>query len=547
VSVNQNSSLDDGTDRHSVGVDLIDYGQCHTQKWGWRRHGDTDFTMLLSIGAQVTRVARIRKTKRRFKLRRKDFLFLVLLTAGALFVHGYHPWAEDGALYIPGVEKLLNQRLFPFNAQFFESHAHLTLFPDLIAGSVRISHLPLPYALFLWNLLSIFLLLFACWELAGKCFSRSASRYAAVAMVAALMTLPVAGTALYILDQYLNPRNLTAFVGILAIAKVLDRKYVMAALLLLFGAAIHPLMSAFAMSLCFLLFCVERFESHRALGVCLLPFGFLDPPSAAYHQVAATHTYFYPMQWRWYEWLGAIGPVVILWWFSRIARCKQMRNMALVSRTLVLYQTIFVIAAVAVSAPARFESLARLQPMRSLHLVYILLALFSGGLLGEYVLEDRWWRWMALFLPLCAGMFHAQRVLFPASAHIEWPGAMSRNPWVQAFEWVRDNTPADAIFALDPYYMNAAGADENGFRAIAQRSMLADAVTDSGAVTMFPPMAEEWLEQVRAQNDWPRFQVQDFRRLQAKYGVNWVVLQQPGVMDLPCPYQNQTVKVCRLD
>jgi len=485
--------------------------------------------------------------KRRFQLQRKDFLFLVLLTVGALFIHGYHPWAEDAALYLPGVEKLLNPRLFPFNSQFFESHAHLTLFPDVIAGSVRMSHLPLPYALFFWHLASVFLLLFACWDLAGKCFIRTTSRYAGVALVAALLTLPVAGTALYIMDQYLNPRNLTAFVGIVATVKVLDRKYVMAALLLLFGAAIHPLMSAFAISLCFLLFCTEKFESGRAIVACLLPFGFLDPPSAAYHQVAVTHTYFYPMQWQWYEWLGVIGPILILWWFSRIARRKQMRNLELLSRTLVLYQTIFVIAAVAVSIPARFESLARLQPMRSLHLVYILLALFSGGLLGEYVLKDRWWRWMALFLPLCAGMFYAQRVLFPASAHIEWPGAMPRNPWVQAFEWVRDNTPPNAIFALDPYYMHIPGEDENGFRAIAQRSMLADGVTDSGAATMFPPLAEEWLMQVHAQNGWPRFQVPDFGWLQAKFGVNWVVLEQPGITDLQCPYQNQTVKVCRLD
>ena len=306
-------------------------------------------------------------------------------------------------------------------------------------------------------------------------------------------------------------------------------------------------MSVFAISFCFLLLCMEKFECSRAMVACLLPFGFLDPPSAAYHQVAVSHSYFYPMRWQWYEWLGAIGPIAILWWFSRIARSRQMRNLELMSRTLVLYEIVFVITALAVSAPARFESLARLQPMRSLHLLYILFVLFSGGLLGQFVLKDRWWRWMALFLPLCAGMFYAQRALFPASAHIEWPGSRPRNPWVEAFEWARDNTPPDAIFALDPYYMHVPGEDENGFRAIAQRSMLADGITDSGAVTMFPPMAEEWLAQVQAQTGWQKFQIQDFRRLQAQYGVNWVVLQQPGVAELQCPYQNQTVKVCRVD
>jgi len=75
------------------------------------------------------------------------------MTAAALFIHGYHPWAEDGAIYLPGVEKILHPRLFPFNAQFFESHAHLTFFPNLIAASVRLTHLPLLYALFFWHLI----------------------------------------------------------------------------------------------------------------------------------------------------------------------------------------------------------------------------------------------------------------------------------------------------------------------------------------------------------------------------------------------------------
>ena len=55
---------------------------------------------------------------------------------------------------------------------------------------------------------------------------------------------------------------------------------------------------------------------------------------------------------------------------------------------------------------------------------------------------------------------------------------------MQAFFWVRNNTPVDTVFALDPAHMKIPGEDSNGFRAISQRSMLADSVKDSGAVTM---------------------------------------------------------------
>jgi hypothetical protein len=481
-------------------------------------------------------------------LKLRDFLLLALLTLGALLVHGYHPWAEDSGIYLPGVEKILQPELFPFNFQFFESHAHLTFFPNLIAASVRMSHLPLDVVLFFWQLTSIFLLLLACWQLIGKCFHDERARWAGVALIAALLTLPVAGTALYIMDQYVNPRNLVACAAIFAIVKVIDEKYFQAALFLVAAAAIHPLMSVFAFSYCVVLFCTEKFDRPSADLACLLPFGLsFDPPPAAYHQVALEHPYFYLLQWHWYEWLGAIAPIPILWWFGRMARSRQLRNLDLLCRALIVYELVYLLVSLVVTIPARFEALARLQPMRSLYLLYVLFFLFTGGLLGEYVLKNRVWRWAALFVPLCAGMFVAQRALFPASAHIEWPGAAPKNEWVQAFLWIRGNTPRDAIFALDPTHMDIPGEEENSFEAVAERSMLADANKASGAVSMFPAMADEWFSQIQAQSGWTTFQAQDFRRLKSQYGVSWVVLQQPATAGLDCPYQNATVLVCRLN
>ncbi len=461
---------------------------------------------------------------------------------------GYHPGAEDAEIYLPGIEKILRPELFPFNAQFFQSHAHMTLFPNLIAASVQLSQLPIEVVTFGWQLLSLFLLLWAAWELMGKCFEDTKARWAGVVLLAALFTLPVAGTALYIMDQYINPRNLTAFAGIFAIVAVLDRKYIRAGLFLLFAAAMHPLMPAFAIFYAVILVWMRRRDFTNINFAAALPFAFLfQPTSAAYHQVATSHTYHYFLRWQWYEILGAVAPLGILWGFSRLARSRQMWNVDLLCRAFMVYESICIVAAVILSSSPRFEALARIQPMRSLYLLYIVMILLAGGFAGEYLLKNRAWRWVALFLPLCAGMFYAQRQLFPASAHIEWPGATPKNPWVQAFLWVRDNTPVDAVFALDPHHMQIAGEDSNGFRAIAQRSMLADASKDSGAVTMFPPLAEEWQRQVQAQNGWKNFQAQDFDRLQSTYGVNWVVVQGQGLADMSCPYQNQVVAVCRLN
>ena len=483
----------------------------------------------------------------------RDILLLLPLTAGALLVHGYHPYAEDAEIYLPGVEKILNPRLFPVGREFFASHASLTIFPNLIAFSLRLTHLPMPAGLFLWHVTSIFLLLLACWELSGLLFSSARARWGGVCLVAALLTIPVAGTALYIMDQYLNPRNLAAFAAIFAVARTLGKEYVRGALWLAFAGSVHPLMAVFAFSFCVLLVMMERFWAKGAANgmmslACLLPFGIsLGPPtSPAYHAAAMRHGFHYIQLWQWYEQVGILAPLALFWWFGRIARARQWNKLDLLCRALIVYGLVYFSAALVIDLPARFESLARLQPLRSLHLLYMLLFLIMGGILGEFVLKNRVWRWLALFVPLAAGMFIAQRELFPASAHTEWPGAAPKNEWAQAFIWVRSNTPVDAVFALDPDYTQIHGEDETGFRCLAERSRLADLSKDSGAVSMFPPLAEVWWTQVRAQTPWENFRVEDFARLKKTYGVSWVIVQQPGVTGLDCAYQNSAVRVCRI-
>jgi hypothetical protein len=301
----------------------------------------------------------------------------------------------------------------------------------------------------------------------------------------------------------------------------------------------------FAFFYCLLLIGIEKL-SPRLSWCCLLPLGFsFGRPSAAYQEAVKLHSYFSLQSWTWYEWLGAIGPIAILWWLTRLARRWQLQKTKLLCGALIPYQVLFLAAGLVLSLPV-FGNLARLQPLRSLHLLYMLMILISGGFLGTFALKNHMWRWVLLFAPLCAGMFLAQRSLFPNDAHVECPGIPSKNPWVQAFLWVRQNTPKDATFALDPWHMLIPGEDEQGFRAIAQRNRLADAIKDSGAVSMFPALAEGWLKQLHAQENWQQFQVQDFERLRADYRVSWVILQTPGVAGLECPYRNSAVLVCRI-
>jgi hypothetical protein len=519
---------------------------------------------------------------------------LLLLTAAALLIHGYHPYAEDAEIYLPGVLKILNPNLFPLNAEFFGEHAGHTLYPNLVAFSVRATHLPLPWTALLWHLLSIFLLLAASWRLASAFFETESTadvfaRWAAVALMAALLTLPIAGTFLFIQDQFLNPRNLAAFAALFAVAETLHKKYPRAVLWLAFAAAVHPFMASFAILFCAWLVLLDRFRPKflgladgvpgvparpnpstalKASGqgarssarlVAALPFGIsFEPPPAAYHEVALRQRSHFVLRWEWYEWLGVIGPVLLFWWLGSWARRRGLKNIELVSRAMVPFVLVAAAAAIMLGSSPRFEALARLQPLRCMALCYMVLIVIGGGLLGQCVLQDHLWRWLALFIPLSLGMYFAQRQVFPASQHIEWPWAQPRNPWAQAFVWIRGNTPTDALFALNPDHMELPGEDENGFRARAERSMLADLVKDKGAASMFPPLSVKWAEQIADEKNWTSFSKEDFERLHQKYGVSWVVLEvvtekdksrptKYDLAELQCPYENSVVRICRIN
>ena len=208
-----------------------------------------------------------------------------------------------------------------------------------------------------------------------------------------------------------------------------------------------------------------------------------------------------------------------------------------------LFQQAF---AMIVLAPQSLVRLTPFQPMRYLHLVYFFMMLVAGCYLGKYVLKAFVWRWAVFLLALNISMFTWQRWMFGGVAHLELPSEQSANPWLQAFGWIRENTPEDAYFALDPHYLEAPGEDYHSFRALAERSQLADAVKDTAVVTQVPGLAAEWDKQVEAQAGWALFKGPDFERLKQEFGVNWVLISLPQTAGLNCQWHNSLLAACEV-
>lgn len=482
-----------------------------------------------------------------------EFSGVLSLTVLGFLTMGYHPGIEDDGLYLAAVKADLHPALFPFNAQFFRLQMEATVFDGWMAAFVRWTQIPVAWAELLWQFAALFLILWAVKKIAGHLFADAPARWAAAAMVAAMFTLPVTGTALYMADQHLHPRNLATALILLAVSRILIRRFWQAVPLLLAAFLLHPLMAALGISFCcFLLLSMHdpvwnRLNGWQEATAAVIPIGWVfDAGNPAWRQAMNTRTYLYVYRWQWYEWVGVLAPLAFFGLLWRVAGSRKELPLARFSAAVFFYGIFHQLLAMILLSPAAPARLASFQPMRYLHLIYFLMMLVAGGLLGRYVFKCKILHWAVFLLAVNLGMLAWQKAEFAASRHLEMPWSAPTNPWLQAFEWIRQNTPGNAYFALDPHYLEAPGEDFHGFRALAERSQLADAVKDTAVVTQIPELGPIWAKQLAAEAGWSRFQLADFERLKATFGVDWVLLSDPPPAGLNCHWHNGRLTVCQI-
>lgn len=477
------------------------------------------------------------------------------LTAAALVIHGYHLGVEDAEIYIPTAKKLLHPGLYPFAPEFFLSHGHLSLFGPILAWTSRLTHLPIDWSIFAWYVISLFAMLTSCWLLVSACFSSPHARWSAMLVVTAVLAMPATNTGLLLMDPYLTARSFSTPLTVFALAGLLERKYARATIAMFLTAAFHPQMVAYLIFLAFVLWTIERNQSRinervpvMASAVGLLPTGFyLTPASGPYREALYSRDYFFLYNWTWYHWVGMLAPLAILAWFWKSDLRGTRRPFSALSFAMLPFGLLSIAAGLFLISSPSLDMFARLQPLRTFHLVTLVLVLLLSGILGEYFAKDRAWVVPALAVPLAIGMFFVARATYPNSPQIELPSQTSSNAWVNTLLWVRNNTPQDAVFAVDSRYFMDPDSDVHGFRAVSERSALADYFKDGGVVSLFPSLAEEWKQMSNATYGLNHFRAEDFRHLKSEYSaVSWTVIHGPAPAGLSCPYQQSGYSVCQL-
>ena len=499
----------------------------------------------------------------------RSSVLCALTSIAVLLIHGFHPFAEDAGIYTVCIRKLADPALYQPDAAFALANTRFSVFPSLFASLMRSTGIPLSALLLATHLLTIFAFLLACMVLARRLFESAASQWFAVALAAACFTLPATGTALLLMDPYVTPRSFSTPLGLFAVALAIDRRTsatraLLGSALLLFAAALmHPLMAVYAAVIVLLVFLVNRgrtrlaiiFSAVAPLSAAAVYLIVHEPSSPAYRQaiLLPAHSYLFPTHWVHRDYIGVAAPIVF---FALIAhRFGRTGPPGRVSIAALLSAVSSTLSAFLFIRPHGSFLLAALQPMRSFQMLYIITVLLAGGLIGSYLPprspsqdgKKSSSRFILLSLPIAIAvlMFFVQRHVYSASAHVECPEAPPRNPWQQAFLWIRDHTPSNAVFAANPGLIFLEGEDSQGFRAIAVRSLLAND-KDSGLVVVFPPLAAQWAIERNAQLGLDKLSDPERLARLRPLGVSWLLLSSTAVTSLPCPYRNAVAQVCRL-
>jgi hypothetical protein len=483
------------------------------------------------------------------------FLPIVALTAAAFLIAGYHLGVEDAEIYLPAATKLLHPNLYPYASEFFLSHGHLSLFGSVLAVTATLTHLSIDWCVFAWYVVTLFGTLAACWLSLTACFSSLRARWTAMLVATAVLTMPATNTGLLLVDPYLTARSFSTPLAMVALACFLEHRYAYACIAVLFTGLFHPQMVLYVIFLWAVVWASERVKTRvgeplpvPVSGIALIPGGFnLSPARGNYREALFSRDYFFLYNWSWYHWLGLLAPLAILAWFWRSDIRGTRPAFRLVCLALIPFGLISIASAAFICSSTDLEMFVRVQPLRSFHLITLLFVLLLAGVVGEYLVENRNWLPIALVVPLAAGMFVAARNTYPHSAHIEFPSDHSSNPWVNTLLWIRANTPADAVFAVDSRYFKDEPVDVHGFRSISERSALADYYKDGGVVSLFPDLADEWKSMSDATYGLNHFSRAQFEYLRKEYPeVSWTVIHGAAPAGLDCPYQRDLFEVCRL-
>lgn len=477
-------------------------------------------------------------------------LFVVLATLNSA---GYRYGASDQAFYVPAVLERLNPSLFPDDTPLIESQARLTVVDETVAELVEASGATLPVVFALLYVAALALLAFGATAIARSLYRTAWTALALLAALTLRHAITMSGTNT--LEGYFHPRQLAFALGAIAVAAVLRGAIATSVGLVIVAALAHPTTALwFGVWLGVAVFLSER-RWRVALGaagagaaggvIWALTAGPLSgrlvEMDAVWLATLRAKEYLFPLDWPAHAWLINLGYVPLILWIHqrrRTAGLLRPRETALVVGALSL------LAVFAVSLLLHWQRVAiavQLQPARAFWMLDFLATIYAVWSLCEWPGATPRRAMVVMAVILTAS---TSRATYLAVVRLpERPVAqldVPDNDWGRAMRWARHSEP-DSQWLADPMHAALYGTS---LRVAGERDVFVEALKDTAIGMYDRGIALRTRERLTAVGDFRKLSAEQALALAARYGLEYLVTEQP--MPLPLAFRSGNLRVYRL-
>lgn len=472
-------------------------------------------------------------------------VFAILATANS---GGYRYGVSDQAFYATAVVKDLHPSFFTRDTRLIATQARLMWSDEIVAGLSRLTGAELPtLSLVLYGV--TVLGLFA----GAIAFARAAGfSWWAVAGLLVLLTFRhrIAKTGANSLEGYMHPRELAFALGLLAFAAVLRLRAGWAIVWTALSACWHPTTAFWFAIAAGVAIAIAEPRARRwvwigafggALAGCwaitLGPLaGHLVRMDPAWLSVLAEKDYLFPHEWPGYAWVVNLAyPLVIVLTFRR----RRQRGVTARGEGALVTGLLILLAIFAVAVPLAALRIALAVQVQATRVFWLMD--FVAAAYAAWWLTDAWPRshsWARLAVLTVVTMASAGRGYYLVAAAQPSRQLIQRDlpetPWEEAMRWLRDQ-PASWHVLADPGHAWKYGVS---VRLAAEKDTVLEAGKDTALAMYDRNVAMSVADRLTALRDFDRLTTADVRALDARYGLDAVVVETTRVLDLPELHRN---------
>jgi hypothetical protein len=476
--------------------------------------------------------------------------FVVLATLNSA---GYRYGASDQAFYIPAVLERLDPALYPRDSGLIESQARLTFVDETLAPLAALTGVSLPVLCVALYVVTLGLL---AWGALRLSFILFRSEWAGVAFVAALtLRHSIAKSGTNTLEAYFHPRQLAFALGVIALGFFLRRRTVLAIVLLVPAALLHPTTTLWFVVWLAVGLCVAEPRARLPLAIAAAAFsllavwmvtggplaGRLARMDAEWLATLSTKDYLFPLQWPLRVWLINLGyvPIVVgLYWRRRRRGLLADRETALVAGCLSLL-VVFAVALLLHTGPLILA--IQMQPARIFWMLDFLATAYAIWALveGPVPATRRAQLVAAIIVLLSAGRgVYIATVLFPdrSMAQVRVPDT----DWGRVMAWARASDRSSGWLA-DPVHAARYGTS---VRVAGERDVFVEEIKDTAIGMYDRPIAMRTRDRLAALGHFDALTAARARELGREFALDYLVVDRDMV--LPLAFQAGVLRVYRL-